>query len=371
MKVSARGIYSTGFLSLLRDLGYELTNLSEEQSKRFNLYSNDKEDISVLDLKDKSGVVIIGKDVDNLINKLRDILWDSLYYKKPLDRYSGKYIEIKREGGIEFKTSEEKKKEILEKLGNKILGLNITFKETCNNASIEEIEKEIKDLQNISKYYVNLGYNSKIILDEYRKRILPTIKNHHVYRRDLSNILDFSEILLKYAKEEDIIKSIKEFIVKKLKQRGYIKRYHRKTLTGLLIEYIEVIKDIKLIEDKIYLETIRLVKSDGYYDGMNIKKEQGDYVISKYLEGEWYFVMEYYNKNNELKGRYININTPLEITTKVNYNDIAIDVVEVNGEMRPVDMEELEALYRQGVISEKLYRKALELVENILKNGTF
>jgi len=369
VKVSSRGIYSTGFLSLLKDLGYELTNLSEEQSKRFNIYSDGREDISIFDLKDKSGVVVIGKDADNLINRLRDILWDSLYYKKPLDRYFGKYIEIKGEGGIEFKTSEEKKKEILEKLGNKILGLNITFKEACNDVSIEEIEREINDLQSISKYYVNLGYNSKRILDDYRSKILPTIKNHHVYRRDLSNILDFSEILLRYVKEEDIVRSIKEFIVEKLKQRGYIKRYHRKTLTGLLIEYVEVIKDIKLIDDRIYLETIRLVKADGYYDGLNIKKEQGDYVISKYLEGEWYFVMEYYNKNNELRGKYININTPLEITTKVNYNDIAIDVVEVNGEIKVVDRDELETAYMQGIIPEKLYRKALEVVEGILKNG--
>jgi len=369
VKVSARGIYSTGFLSLLRDLGYELTNLSEEQSKRFNVYSKDKEDISIFDLKDKSGVVIMGIDVDNLINKLKEILWDSLYYKKPLDRYSGKYIEIKKEGGIEFRTSEEKKKEILEKLGNKILGLNITFKETCNDVSIEEIEKEINDLQRISKYYINLGYNSKVILDEYRRRIVPTIKNHSLYRRDLSNILDFSEILLKYTKEDDIIRSIKEFIVKKLEQKGYIKRYHRKTLTGLLIEYTEVIKDVKLVEDRIYLETIRLVKSDGYYDGLNIKKEQGDYVIGKYLEGEWYFVMEYHNKNNELKGRYININTPLEITTKINYNDLAIDIIEVNGEVKVVDGEELEMVYNNGIISEKLYRKALEVVDRILKDG--
>ncbi|MEM4571430.1 MAG: DUF402 domain-containing protein [Nanopusillaceae archaeon] len=304
MKVSARGIYSTGLLSLLKELNYELTNLSEEQSKRFQIFNKEKEDISIFDLKDKSGVVIIGKNSEELINKLKNILWDSFFYKNK---------------------SEE-------------------------------------------KYYVNLGYNSKIILDEYRNKIIPTIKNHHVYRRTLSDILNFSEILINYVEEERIQKSIKEFIVKKLKERGYVKRYHRKPITNVLIKYIEVIKEVKLLDNKIYLETIRLINSDGLYDGLNIKKEKGDYAITKYIENEWYFVIEYYSKDGELKGKYININTPLEITTKIFYNDLCIDIVE-SKEKKIVDKEELDFLYNQNIISEKLYKKALEICDILMKNG--
>ena len=371
MKVSARGIYSTGFLSLLRDLGYELTNLSEKQANRFNVYSRDKEDISIFDLKDKTGVVIFGNNVRGLIDKLKEILWDSLFFKKPIKRYKGKFIDLWEGDGIVFHTSEEKKREILKKIGNEIQGLNIIFKETCNDASIEDINRELSSLYGFSKYYINLGYQSKRILDEYRNKILPTLPNHHVYRKTLSDILDFSEILLEDVKADLLLKSVKKFIVKKLKERGYIRRYHRKVLTGLLLKYTEIIRDIKILEDnRIYLETLRLIKSDnGVYDGLQIKKEIGDYAITKYLEGEWYFVIEYYNKDNELKGKYININTPIEITMEILYNDLCIDVVEIGNERKIVDKEELDTSYKAGILSKRLYSKALDIATKLLNEG--
>lgn len=211
-------------------------------------------------------------------------------------------------------------------------------------------------------YYIFFGKESKKILDEYRSKVLKTIEGHHLYRKDFSDIVDFAEIL----DCENITLKIKEYIVEKIKEMKAIKRYHRKP-DGTYLKYYEIIQDVKIVNGKIYVKTFRPIKSEGVYDGLNIPREVGDYAITEYIEDNWFFIIKYYNKDHQLKGEYININTPIEITKSIYYLDLAIDVINVNNEKKVVDEDELNTYYNLGNIGEKLYKKVLEIKDELLR----
>ncbi len=52
------------------------------------------------------------------------------------------------------------------------------------------------------------------------------------------------------------------------------------------------------------------MKSQGNYDGLDIPIEDGDYAIGIYEQGSWFAETQYYSGDNDLKGKYYNINLP-------------------------------------------------------------
>jgi hypothetical protein len=299
MKVTIKGIYSTGLIKLFLDHGFELTNLSDVQRKRFGIASDGQPDVSIRDLKDRSGISVLGEGVEEVINFLKEHLWDSLYLRKS---------------------------------------------------------------ENL--WYVILGGESKKLLDRLRKQVVPTIESHHTLRRDLSTLVDFSEILLEEVEELKIRRAIKRLIVKKLVDRGVIKRFHRR-LDGTWFSKVEVVENVKIEEDKLVLETIRVPKPGRTYDGLEKPIEPGDFIKTKYVEGSWFFPIRYYDKNRNLKGVYFNINTPLEIThKKIQYIDLAVDVVKTDS-VKVLDLDELKEFYERGNITKRLFEKAREVAKEL------
>ncbi|MCK4310731.1 MAG: DUF402 domain-containing protein, partial [Methanomicrobia archaeon] len=106
----------------------------------------------------------------------------------------------------------------------------------------------------------------------------------------------------------------------------------------------------------------------GHYDGLNIKKEFRDYAITEIEEGKWYFTHKYYSKDDELKGVYYNVCTPVEIyQDRIRYFDLEIDVIEdVEGNRRIIDEDKLEKAVETGRINKNLEKKALEVAESLV-----
>ena len=114
----------------------------------------------------------------------------------------------------------------------------------------------------------------------------------------------------------------------------------------------------------------RRMREGGLYDGLNTPIEVGDYAIGKFQQGSWYYVSSYYGRNSELKGRYFNINTPLEFTYKggIHYIDLEIDVIEnMVGNRKIIDRELLDKALALHIISDELYSKAITIAENIVE----
>jgi Ribonuclease G/E len=112
----------------------------------------------------------------------------------------------------------------------------------------------------------------------------------------------------------------------------------------------------------------RIIRANGFYDGLEVKKEAGDKAVSETKIGEWWIKTEYFSRQGKWKGTYINLNTPLEIYPKtLRYVDLEVDVsIKPDGSAKILDMEKLEKALQKGLISkglfEKIEAKAKELV---------
>ncbi|MCX8102845.1 MAG: DUF402 domain-containing protein [Candidatus Bipolaricaulota bacterium] len=102
----------------------------------------------------------------------------------------------------------------------------------------------------------------------------------------------------------------------------------------------------------------REIKGLGVYDGLNIPKEPGDYAVTVFCHGAWHYETRYYARDGQLKGVYININTPIEIyADRVRYIDLEIDVVQRPGEpAQIVDEHDLQRIV--SFVSPRLLEQA-------------
>ena len=252
--------------------------------------------------------------------------------------------------------------------------------------------------------------------DAVRGEIIPTIENHHMIksshnprwtlsernRRDkkvegpkkytrgasshrsevekswvVGDLVNFTEKLLKsVSKESQTVISnnfMSQYYRDFLQPRHSINIIHQK-LTGKTLNlssgFIRSIDWDRITDIPSRITIKRRMREGGLYDGLNTPIEAGDYAIGEFQQGNWYYVSSYYGRDAELKGRYFNINTPLEITYKggIHYIDLEIDVIEnMVGKRKIIDLDLLDTSLAFGIISDELYSKALTIAENIVE----
>ncbi|MEB3825146.1 MAG: DUF402 domain-containing protein, partial [Desulfurococcales archaeon] len=112
------------------------------------------------------------------------------------------------------------------------------------------------------------------------------------------------------------------------------------------------------------------MRSKGLLDGLNVEKRPGDYDVMKVDMSSWRIIHEYYTREGSPLGIYVNINTPPEIDAEgIKYVDLYVDIVMKPGEdPKAIDVEELEKAYNEGLVSDALYRKAVEEKDKALKS---
>jgi probable ribonuclease FAU-1 len=284
------------------------------------------------------------------------------------------------------------------------------------DADLVETQKIITDFPDkIGEIYSN--YRSVNILfpkgfkdemDTIRRSITSTLPNHHFIKGDLeyANFLKkkkshhrsrdnksrdhrnhqeppvINTNLLLFNYTEDLIKEIpktthekvgkffeNQYYKKFLKNRAYLNINHQK-LSGKNIQLTSgTIKSVSMQEgEPIRITLKRIFREGGVYDGLNTPIERGDYAIGEYEMGAWSYVSSYYSKDNELKGKYYNINTPLEVSDQgLRYFDLEIDIVEnMIGKRKIIDKELLDQALSLKLISQTLYDKAIEVSEEIM-----
>ncbi len=281
---------------------------------------------------------------------------------------------------------------------------------------VEELEKHLIDTQNvitqfpdrIGEVYSNFRSQNVIFpaqvkkeLDQIRREVIPTIDYHHIFKsvKDTpyiesdvdkrrsdwrktaitycpgDKLVDFTEKLLTGFNIETTEKISQNFIpayFDAFLQGGDRLEITHQKLTGktmkLVPGFIQKVEREDGIPDKIILK--RYMKEGGLYDGLNTPIEQGDYSISEFKEASWVYVSSYFSRSGELKGRYFNINTPIEITRDgIHYIDLEIDVVEnMMGEREIIDQDLLDRALEYQIITEELHEKALVIANKILNN---
>ncbi len=253
-------------------------------------------------------------------------------------------------------------------------------------SELEELKKKIKDIkdkavkaQPLTVVYpgekivlLTLPSTAKRKLDEIRSKVTPTTPYHHTAKalgNEIAVIVDFAEKLLsnKWITMEQAYQGILEYIADKLKEARKIEIYHIKPEGKILKLTPGKIESLMIKSNRIILELKRIFKTRGVYDGLGIEKEPGDYDIMRIDTSSWTIIHRYYDKSGNLKGEYININTPPEVTTnKIVYHDLAIDIVKTENETKIIDIDEYIKLLKEGVISQTIHNK---VVEEIKKYG--
>jgi hypothetical protein len=284
--------------------------------------------------------------------------------------------------GVSLKIRDLNKRAELYALGKSLSpnGWGIIWRETAANQPREELEKEINTLANkveilkqklassaetpqllVDGLYfmdVEFPYFSKKGMDKLRASVAPTLNGHHFYKScggKVSSALEMAEKLLEKGEaQENIEKSFKEQILYEFPEEGSVVDIEHVKLSGIVLHLGQA--TIETSNDK-ELRYRRIIRSNGFYDGLGVKKEAGDTALSETKLGEWYITTKYFSSNNELKGTYVNLNTPVEVYPHViRYVDLEVDVcIQPNGTVYVLDLEKLEKALEKGFISKGLF----------------
>jgi len=275
-------------------------------------------------------------------------------------------------------------------------GLGLHFRSSSLYAEKEDIEREIDVLKNklsevIAKtretsvapkevyegeFIGLIGITSlaKQKLDEYRCKVVPTIRYHHMlktYGGVFNELVDFAEKLVEEKPElsTTVANAIEKYLVEKILHSPRVKIIHvkpdgsRNELTPGYFHRIE------RIEGGFRIVLTRVMRSNGVYDGLGVEKREGD-IDYMFIETNKWFLSHNYYRNGQWIGSYININTPPEILPgAIKYHDLTIDIVVKPGsEPEVIDEEEFEKQCNEGLISEKLCRETKEKIREIINN---
>ena len=446
MYVRIRGIYATALTKLLLDNGIKITQPTPPIIERFKINNilTVPPDVTIKDLNEKNGVVIIGeekvaqkiteifiKNLNNIIVKrykpllysvykgiiedikdneiivnlgdMKGILLDTKipqnlevgkeiivsvrktrFNQPPLLStqivVSGKYMRfIKGYDKISFSEhirNLSKRRELLT-LGFMIRpqGWGIRWRSSAKYASSEELLEEAKMLKEKIKELgekiekskapsllekgeaiieILFTLEAKKKLDKIRDQVIPTVENHHLFKNigKYTEHIDFIESLLKYnVPKEPISQALLNYHLDKLINPSLqnvilLQRY----IDGNILEikgsfYKRLSKDTVII--------YRKFSADGYYDGLNIPKEENDYGLTLVKLFYPCIIHFYFNKNDELKGIYVNINTPVELydVNTFTYIDLEVDViVKPNEDPKIIDYNKFKKYLDLGVI---------------------
>lgn len=207
---------------------------------------------------------------------------------------------------------------------------------------------------------------SKTALDRIRATILPTVEKHHRLRIiDPKALSKFEQSVEGQASGPCCQMSLfEELVIGTLARGGSVR-----------LEHVRVGSRPPRPREAILLEltsngfVAKRRLSTGWYDGLEMPIEEGDYAITEVREGAWSVRHVYYSASGVLKGEYHNINTPVELYPYgARYVDLEVDVVRRPGEPPCLlDRERLELLAREGYVSEELKKKALDTASSIIE----
>lgn len=251
----------------------------------------------------------------------------------------------------------------IEKLKTEIDRLTETAEEF--KASIKEAPSLTKLRNGFRSMDIFFPAMSKRKLDSIRDEVVPTVEHHHQFKalgEKYALLVDFAENNIAELDERNkTSEMVNDFLFRKFQRTGQeLPIYHRK-VNGRLV----VLGPAKVVESKSEgnsweYTTFRRFGAGGYYDGIEAPQENGDIGITLIKIGADKLITVYFSVNEELKGIYVNVNTPIELYKDgAGYFDLEIDVVlNKDGDVKIIDRKRLEQLHQDGMISEKLLKWA-------------
>ena len=284
-----------------------------------------------------------------------------------------------------IKSNEEKEK--LERISNELKedGWGILWKAFAEGKDEEELRGEIKNLfaqekeirekfnqmtnpglikEGVEVFFIEFGAISKKEMDNLRKKVVTTIPGHHFLKSgNYSIVVDFAESL-ENVDYNIIANKLNGALKKNGPNPGMFYEIHQKKANGKEIIFKGIVESVK--DEEIVIK--RRLHAGGRYDGIGGQIQQGDYAITKFKPNSWIVEHTYFDKNGFQKGKYYNINTPVETYPNfARYIDLEVDVAEKGEKKEIIDLEKLERVTNEGIIKKELAEKAIEIANKIVK----
>jgi len=210
----------------------------------------------------------------------------------------------------------------------------------------------------------------KDALDKTRAKIRPTILRHHFYKSaGYASLVDFAEMVIEDRPEElDYVRSKLEKVVNRdmPKVGDPINIVHVKCDGRAIIlskgRVVETQGNEVFIRRQFRYTSRKLKMTPEPVDDVAVPRDDGDYAITHVVPGSMVLITDYYSKEDSLKGRYVNLNTGVElypgnglVPGSIRYVDLEIDVVAPkNGETRIIDQHLLKRAVQRGFITEEM-----------------
>lgn len=262
-----------------------------------------------------------------------------------------------------------------EELMNEANRLNNSIEELLGK--IEKANAPCKLIEGEALVEVLFTYKALSKLDEIRSSVIDTLPRHHY----LKGINEKGSLLVDFCEKRIAplnaipANTLSEIVLDEISGEWFYKgckaRIVHETLDGKNIIITGTIID-RLNRETFVIK--RDIKKSGLYDGLNVAKRPGDYVLTLLKLWQPAIVHLYYSKDGTLKGIYCNLNTPViihDINTFM-YVDLEVDVVKKPGcEPHIVDLEKLEKALEKGIITKTLANKArknAEFIKEILES---
>jgi len=294
--------------------------------------------------------------------------------------------------GVSLKIRDLNKRAELYALGKALApdGWGIIWRESSANQPKETLENEITKLAEKVKilnekalhaeaptlliegsYFMDVEFpwSSKRSLDKLRASAAQTLDGHHLYKScggEVSAALEMAEKLLEEGQSRSEVEELfKKQVMYEFPEAGSIVDIEHVKLSGLVFHLGQA--TIEVLDDK-QIKYSRMMRSNGFYDGLGVKKEAGDKAVSETKPGEWYITTKYFSPSGEWKGTYVNLNTPIEVyPNAIRYVDLEVDVcIQPDGKVKILDMEKLEKALEKVFISKKLFEIIKEKAEKIV-----
>ncbi|MEM1509030.1 MAG: DUF402 domain-containing protein [Thermofilaceae archaeon] len=231
----------------------------------------------------------------------------------------------------------------------------------------ENLDTPVKLTDGETLAFTAFSTEDKLSLDYLRSKQIPTLKFHHLAKacgEKFSNLIDCLEGCVKCCENSCLSEMVLRNILSEFHTTS-LKIFHEKP-DGSIVK----IKGRTSIfsREPLVLRIDREMRSGGVYNGIRIKKEEGDYATSIVVPFSYLLPHLYFNQKGELKGIYININSPIEPCPPdaIWYIDALVDVVwsgEKGAEI--INEKNLREATSKGLFSEKASNHYIDVANEV------
>ncbi|MGC8987995.1 MAG: DUF402 domain-containing protein [Infirmifilum sp.] len=263
----------------------------------------------------------------------------------------------------------------------------VRFRSSCRGTEIlrimEELEKLLGEAERVKQAsekidapaLVRAGESIALMyfsfksferFDTIRRRYYPTVQGHHLVKSLGDNNISNKVDELEASASDDSVNFSENYFDELIRvlSTGTVRVVHEKAMGR---GYTWLAK--ASISPTGYIQLEREVESNGWYDGLRVEKVKGDRIFTLTYPSSRFLVHKYVDKEDNLKGIYVNLNTPLDFSLtppSLWYLDLALDIAWTPGEeARIIDQAEFEVLRVSGLYPKGSIEHYLEAARKI------